>query len=139
MADSGIFMAWDRPAIGEGAKALELYKQMSAYFTRLHAEGRIDSYEPVVLGAHGSDLNGFVLVRGDRAKLDIIRSSPEFRELTVQGQVALLGFRVVRAHMGHEVAQILHAYARVARPGAPVGAMFMVIYNNGETDDRHDG
>ena len=32
--------------------------------------------------------------------------------------------------------EIHEAYARVARPGAPVGAMFMVIYNNGETDDR---
>ena len=32
--------------------------------------------------------------------------------------------------------EIHEAYARAARPGAPVGAMFMVIYNNGDTDDR---
>ncbi|MCB9742453.1 MAG: hypothetical protein H6740_07635 [Alphaproteobacteria bacterium] len=114
MNDSGIFMGWERPAPGEGAKAMELYKRMDGYLRTLHAEGRIDWFEFVILGPNGTDLGGFVLIRGAREKLDVLRSAPEFREITVRGNVSLLGFRVVRAHMGGEVRQILGAYQRVA-------------------------
>ena len=114
MNDSGIFMGWDRPAPGEGAKAMELYKLMDSYLRTLHAEGRIDWFEFIILGPNGSDLGGFILIRGAREKLDVVRSSAEFREISVRGNVSLLRFRVVRAHMGSEVRQILGAYQRVA-------------------------
>lgn len=114
MSDSGIFMGWSRPAIGQEAKAMGLYKRLTLYMRKLHAEGQIASFEPVMLGAHGGDLGGFVLIRGDRAKLDTVRSSPEFRELTVRASVSLQGFRVVRAHFGNGVEQILLAYQRIA-------------------------
>ena len=115
MANSGIFMGWTRPITGASTKAMDLYKHMDGYLTRLHAEGRITTFDTVLLGAHGGDLGGFVLVRGDREKLDVIRSSPEFRELTVRGTMFLVGFRVLRAHMGSEVSELLTAYQRIAR------------------------
>jgi hypothetical protein len=115
MADSGIFMGWTRPATGASNKAMGLYKHIDGYFTRLHAEGRIANFDTVLLGAHGGDLGGFVLIRGDREKLDAIRSSAEFREVTVRGSMFLVGFRVLRAHMGSEATGLLQAYQRVAR------------------------
>lgn len=115
MADSGIFMGWTRPATGASHKAMELYKHIDGYFNLLHAEGRIASFDTVLLGANGGDLGGFVLIRGDRDKLDALRSSPQFRDVTVRGSMFLVGFRVLRAHMGSEVTGLLQAYQRVAR------------------------
>lgn len=117
MADSGIFMGWNRPATGQDRNAFALNERLTTYMRTLHAEGRIDSFETVMLGAHGGDLGGFVLIRGEREKLDRIRSSREFRELTVRGSAALLGFRVVRAHFGAEVGEILKLYAQIASEG----------------------
>jgi len=115
VADSGIFMGWTRPVSGASGKAMDLHKRMDSYLRRLHAEGRVASFNTVLLGANGGDLGGFVLIQGDRNKLDVIRSSPEFRELTIRGSMFLVGFRVVRAHMGAEAAELLGAYQRVAR------------------------
>lgn len=117
MANSAIFMGWTRPASGQGAKAMALYLAMMNYLRTLHAEGRIDSFEPVLLGSNGTDLSGFVMVRGERTKLDEVRNSPKFRELTVRGSVALVGFRVIRAHMGRELEQLLASYQRVMMEG----------------------
>ena len=114
MADSGIYIAWGRTAPGKDPQAMELYQRLSAYMRTLHAEGRIDSFDPVMLGAHGSDISGFVLIRGERDKLDEIRNSPQFREFVVRGNIALTGFRVVRAHFGREVEQLLATYQRIA-------------------------
>ncbi|MCB9761280.1 MAG: hypothetical protein H6739_15670 [Alphaproteobacteria bacterium] len=118
MNDSGIFMGWTRTAPGEGAKAMQLYKHLDTYLRTLHAEGRIDRYDMVILGPNGGGVGGFVLIKGNREKLDTLRSSPEFREITVRGNTSLLGFSVVRAHFGDEVRQILGAYQRIAAESA---------------------
>ena len=113
MADAGIFMSWDRPAPGHGTKALELYKRLSTYLTALHAEGRISSWEPVLLSAHGGELGGFLIIRGKRESLNLIRESREFREIMVRGSSAMLKFRVVRAHFGQEAQELMNVYQRV--------------------------
>ncbi len=113
MADAGIFMSWDRPAPGQGTKALDLYKRLTTYLTALHAEGRVASWEPVLLSAHGGQLGGFLLIRGKRENLDLVRESSQFREIMVRGNSAMLRFRVVRAHFGEEAQEIMNIYQRV--------------------------
>lgn len=111
MADSGLLIGWNRVVPGRDTQAVELWAEMLQYLVRLHAEGMIASYEPVLLGAHGGALNGFVLVRGTQEKLDRIRNSEEFQRFNVSANKTLEGFLVVRAHFGGEVAQILRLYA----------------------------
>ena len=95
---------------GRETAGVEMWQEMLAYFTRLHAEGQISSFEPVLLGAYGGDLNGFVLVRGPQEKLDRFRNSDEFLKLNVRANKTLEGFLVVRAHFGAEAAPILRLY-----------------------------
>lgn len=39
-------------------------------------KGEIDGFDPVLLDAHGEDLNGFFLIKGDRRKLDALVARP---------------------------------------------------------------
>lgn len=111
MVDSGLMIGWNRVASGHEHEAVELWSEMLTYLRALHATGQIDRFEPVLLGAHGGQLNGFMLVRGSQEKLDRIRNSEEFLLLNVKANKRLDGFTVVRAHFGEEAARILRLYS----------------------------
>ena len=111
MADAGRLIGWNRVAPGRDHTAVELWADMQLYLRRLHAEGLIVSFEPVILGAYGGAMNGFVIVRGTQANLDRVRNSDEFLMMNLQANKALEGFLVVRAHFGEEASKILRLYA----------------------------
>jgi len=73
MANNVLFIGWNRAVAGREQKALEVFAKSMEYYTKLQTDGRIESFEPVILGVHGGDLNGFILLRGDAEKLDQIR------------------------------------------------------------------
>jgi hypothetical protein len=110
VADAGLMIGWNRVVPGRDPQAVELWGEMLQYLVRLHAQGQIASFEPVLLGAYGGNLNGFVLVRGDQHKLDDLRNSEEFLLFNVRANKTLEGFLAVRAHFGQEAAKILRLY-----------------------------
>ncbi len=69
MAEFGLFIGWGEPRAGKEAAAGKVFGEAAAHYTALQAAGEIESFETVVLGAHGGDLNGFFLLRGDPEKL----------------------------------------------------------------------
>jgi len=111
MADSGMLIGWDRVAPGDNIAAVQLWGEMLIYFKRMHAEGLVEKFEPVMLGAYGGDLNGFILVRGEQTNLDKVRNSDGFLAMVVKANKTLTGFRVLRAHYGEEVQKILRIYS----------------------------
>ena len=111
MADAGMLVGWDRVVPGEDVGAVELWSEMLVFLKRLHAQGVIVQYEPVMLGAYGGDLNGFILIRGQQEDLDRVRNSDDFLALVVKANKKLLGFRVLRAHFGAEVQKLMRIYA----------------------------
>ena len=111
MADSGMMIGWDRVTPGDNIAAVALWSEMLVYFKRMHAEGLVEKFEPVLLGAYGGNLNGFILIRGEQKHLDKIRNSDGFLALVVKANKTLTGFRVLRAHYGEEVHKILRIYA----------------------------
>lgn len=113
MGDAGMLIGWNRVAAGQDRAAVELWTEMIGWLRSLHAAGQIDHFEPVLLGAHGGELNGFALVRGTQEHIDRIRNSEEFLRLNVRANKRLDGFTVLRAHFGEEVSHILRLYAQI--------------------------
>lgn len=66
-------------------------------------QANIEAFEPVFLQAHGGDLGGFVLVRGERAKLDNMVASEDFQRLAIRAETAVDHFGVVNCFTGQEV------------------------------------
>lgn len=64
-----IFIGWNRSVPGREQMSAGHFGEMLSFLGGLQQEGLIHSFEPVLLTAHGGDLNGFMLIRGERAQL----------------------------------------------------------------------
>jgi hypothetical protein len=100
MADSGLFIGFGAPVRGRERQASKVFGETFEYYSRLQQEGEIESFEPVLLQAHGGELGGFYLVRGDQDKLARIRSSEEFERLTARAQLIVENLGIVDAALG---------------------------------------
>ncbi len=103
MATSALMIGWGRAVPGREQKALEFFNEAIQYFTGLQQQGTIESFEPVILEPHGGDLGGFLLVRGDREKLNALRSSEEFLHLTNRADLMVDNLGIVTAFIGEEL------------------------------------
>jgi hypothetical protein len=97
VAEFGLFIGWGSPRAGKEAAAGKVFEEAVAYWNRLQAAGEIESVEQVLLSAHGGDLIGFALLRGDPEKLGRLSMTPEFQRLTMRAGVCLDGVGVVSA------------------------------------------
>ena len=100
MADSGLFIGFGTPVRGRERQASKVFYETFEYYSRLQQEGEIESFEPVLLQAHGGELGGFYLLRGDQDKLARIRSSEEFERLTVRAQLIVENLGITDAALG---------------------------------------
>ena len=78
MGNDVLLYGWNRPVYGREKESAVLFQEFSQYLGGLQQQGAIDSIETVFLNAHGGDMNGFTLVRGEIAKLQEIQRSQEF-------------------------------------------------------------
>ena len=110
MADTGIFIGWNRALPGREREATQVFDEAIAYYTRLQTEGVIESWEPVMLEYHGGDLGGFFLLRGDRDELAKLRTTEEFQHLLLRASLFVESLGVVGAALGERVVEEMAYY-----------------------------
>jgi hypothetical protein len=103
MADFGLFIGFGFPVRGRERQAVKVFNEAMEYYARLQQQGEIESFESVFLEAHGGDLGGFTLVRGDRDKLASIRTSDEFARLSLRANLIVESFGVLGAQLGERI------------------------------------
>lgn len=113
-ANAGILIGWDRARAGREAAAVGGFGEWMSYVQKLQAEKQIDSFEPVMLNPHGGDLNGFTLIRGERAKLNQLRESDQFKDWVSWGAFNLDGFGVLDCALGDEIGQMMARFGKLA-------------------------
>ena len=113
MADRALFLGWNRAVPGREEQAMKLWGKAMEYYGKLQAEGRIESFEPVLLTAHGGDLNGFFLIRGDAKKLSEIRREDEFVDFNIEAGYCLDGFGVVTGYIGEALDDIFTRWSKL--------------------------
>jgi hypothetical protein len=114
MAGEALFLGWGPVVRGREQKALQVFQETIEYYGRLQQEGRIDSFEPVLIAPHGGDLAGFVLLRGDRAKLDEVRSSEEFERAVTRAATIVDNVGVINAFTGEALGQAMGRFQVVS-------------------------
>jgi hypothetical protein len=100
MADYGLFVGFGAPVRGRERQAIKVFNEAFEYYSRLQQEGEIESFEPVLLEPHGGELTGFFLLRGDRDKIERVRSSEEFDRFTARGELIVEHLGIVGAMLG---------------------------------------
>jgi hypothetical protein len=110
MGTNLIFLGWNRPVTGREAQGGQLFQETLQYLGGLQEAGMIRSFEPVLLGAHGGDLNGFLLIRGESTKLDALQSSEEWQTYMMRGGMFLEGLGTVRGVAGQMVMEWMNRW-----------------------------
>ncbi len=114
MAGDALLLGWGPVARGRELKALEVFQETLTYYGTLQSDGRIDSFEPVLLAPHGGELAGFILLRGARTSLDEIRSSDEFRRLVARAAAIVDDVGVIDAYTDEALAQQMAVFRSVS-------------------------
>jgi hypothetical protein len=115
MAGEALFLGWGPVVRGREQIALQVFQETLEYYGKLQHEGRIESFEPVLVAPHGGDLGGFILLRGERGRLDEIRSSEEFERLVVRAATVVDDVGVINAFTGESLGQAMSRFQNVSQ------------------------
>jgi hypothetical protein len=112
MADGVIFMGWNRPVVGREKQAMQLFQKAMTYYSKLKTEGKIESFESVLLMPHGGDLNGFVLIRGEVKKLEELHEEATAVELRVEANYCLEDYGLIVGYTGETLNNFIVQWAK---------------------------
>ena len=110
MADAALFIGWGEVVRGREKRAIEVFNESVAYYADLQSKREIENFEVAILEPHGGDLAGFILLRGEAAKLERLRRDPEFERRTARAQLIVDKVGVVGATIGNGVTRMMTVY-----------------------------
>jgi len=105
MGDGVIFIGYSNPVRGREQTSETVFREAMELWGRLQAAGEIESVDAVFLEAHGGDLGGFFLLKGEADKLARVRASEEFERLVVRAALVVDGLGVVSGVTGDTLAR----------------------------------
>ena len=103
MTSNVMLFGWKRPIPGREKLSAPHFDEFVGYLGGLQQKGAIQGFEIVLLDAHGGDLNGFFLIKGDSAKLDALASTTEWITHIARAAMHLDAAGVVRGVTGEAV------------------------------------
>ena len=83
MADRIMFITWGEPVRGREERSLEVFNEAVGLYGRMQQEGRIESFDVILLEPHGGGIAGYVELHGSAGQLAAIREDEEFQRLLV--------------------------------------------------------
>ena len=103
MASSVILFGWNRSIPGRENVSAGHFDEFVKYLGGLQQNGAIQSFDAVFLDAHGGDLNGFFLIKGEVAKLDTLRATTDWITHTTRASLHLEGLGIIHGVTGDEI------------------------------------
>jgi hypothetical protein len=107
MADEALFIGWGDVVRGRESKALEVFNESLQYYARLQQDGTVESVDAWFLAPHGGDLAGFILLRGERERLDEVQRSAGFELLMTRAGMIVDRVGVVNAYTGEALGRLV--------------------------------
>ena len=104
---NAILFGWNNVVVGREGIAGELFAHTVNFFEKLKTTNLVESYEPVFLGHHGGDLNGFFLIKGTHVQLDTLKTSDEFIDITMRAGMCLSNVGVIDTYVGNTVNELM--------------------------------
>jgi hypothetical protein len=110
MADAGLFIGWGEVVRGREDRALDVFNETIELYGQMQSDGRIESFEVVLLDPHGGELQGFVLLRGSEDQIDALRRDDDFLRLMTRASLLVDDLGLVRASLGEGLARQIAIY-----------------------------
>ena len=103
MGSNVMLFGWNRSIPGREKTSAQHFDEFVKYLGGLQQKGTLQGFDVVFLDAHGGDLNGFFLIKGDSAKLDALVSTSEWITHITRAVLHLEGSGVIRGITGDEI------------------------------------
>jgi hypothetical protein len=110
MADRMLFLGWGQVVRGREERALEVFNESMGLYGRMQQEGRIESFDVVLLDPHAGALDGYVEIHGSAAQIAAVREDEEFRRLQIDVSMIIDDLRVVEGYVNEGVAREMAMY-----------------------------
>lgn len=110
MADRVLFISWGSPIPGREERGLEVFNEAVGLYGRMQQDGRIESFDVMLLGA-SSVLNGFMTLKGDAAQIQALQEDEEFRRIIVDANLIVDDLNVIAGYTNAGIAPQMAIYA----------------------------
>ena len=104
MSSNVVLFGWNRSLPGREKLSGQHFDDFVKYLGGLQQKGTIQGFDIVFLDAHGGDLNGFFLIKGEPAKLDALLGTTEWITHITRATLHLDGAGVIRGVTGAGIA-----------------------------------
>lgn len=113
MADRVLFISWGENVAGREQRGLEVFNEAIGMYGRMQEEGRIESFE-VVLLAPNADMDGYVAVHGSAEQLAALRESDEYIRSMTQASMIVHDLRAAEGYTGAGIARVMEIFQEAA-------------------------
>lgn len=112
MSTNVVVFGWKQSIPGREALSGQHFQDFLQYLQQQQGQGAIESFEPVLLEPSGGELNGFILIRGEPAKLATLVGSPEWVQHQVRAMLHLHGMAILRGVTGRAVMERMEMWTK---------------------------
>jgi hypothetical protein len=107
MADEALFLGWGEIVSGRERQAVDVFNESVQYYGQLQQDGKIERFDAWFLAPHGGDLAGFILLHGERERLDEVERSPEFERLQTRASLIAERTGTIHAYTGEALGRLM--------------------------------
>ncbi len=109
MSDRMLFIGWGESVRGREERGLEVFNEAIGLYGRMQQEGRIESFDVVLLGPSG-DLSGYIELHGSAEQLASIQESDDFRRTLMDAGLIVDGLRLIDGVTNEGIAREMALY-----------------------------
>jgi len=109
---AGLFIGWGAGYPGRENKGAQVFSEALGFYARLVEEGRIESFEPFLLGFTGRGLDGFMILRGSEDQLNALRADDEFTGRLLRAGMVVKDLFVSDLYFGESLKHLMDIYER---------------------------
>jgi hypothetical protein len=110
MADRILFIGWGATVRGREERGLEIFDAAVGFYGRCQQEGRIESFDVILLEPHGGGLAGDMELHGSADQLNALRADDEFRRLLIDASLIVDELGVVEGMANEGIAREMALY-----------------------------
>ena len=110
MADRMLFIGWGTTVRGREERALEVFDAAVGFYGRCQQEGRIESFDVILLEPHGGGLAGYMELHGSADQLNALRQDEQFRRLMIDASLIVDELGIVDGFANEGVAREMGLY-----------------------------
>jgi hypothetical protein len=107
MAGDELFIGWGPVVRGREQTAIKVFQETLEFHGKLQQDGKIDGFDAHLIAPHGGDLAGFIMLHGERSKLDDVRNSEDFERLIARAGSVVNQVGVLNAYSGEALGRTM--------------------------------